>query len=149
VASAEAAARGHPVVAAASSARAAEPVLRGEWLGRCRLLCAVGNTRAKFSEVDVRCFEDAQVVVVDTLHALEEAGELRQAVAAGALPAAKRATLGQLVTGKVTLPDAGLVVFKSVGTALQDLALAARFYELIGASAGVPTAPDLASAKNP
>ncbi len=144
---AQAAVRGHPVVAAASSARGAEPVLRGEWLGGCRLLCAVGNTRAQFAEIDVRCFRDARLVVVDTSHALEEAGELRRAVEAGALPEAKRATLGQLVTGAVTVPKEGMIVFKSVGTALQDLALAARYYELIGARAGVPTAPDLASAK--
>ncbi len=144
---AEAAVRGHPVVAAASSARGAEPVLRGEWLGRCRLVCAVGNTRAQFAEVDTRCFQDARLVVVDTLHALKEAGELRQAVEAGALPESKRATLGQLVTGAVTVPSEGLVVFKSVGTALQDLAMAARYYERIGASAGVPTAADLASVK--
>jgi len=147
VASAQAAARGHPVVAAASSARGSEPVLRGEWLDRCRLLCAVGNTRAQFAEVDVRCFQDARLVVVDTPHALEEAGELRQAIAAGALPESKRATLGQVVTGAVALPATGMVVFKSVGTALQDLALAARYYELLGTRAGVPTAADLASAK--
>jgi len=149
VASAQAAVRGHTVVAAASSARGSEPVLRGEWLDRCRLLCAVGNTRAQFAEVDVRCFQDARLVVVDTPHALEEAGELRQAIAAGALPESKRVTLGQVVTGAVVLPATGMVVFKSVGTALQDLALAARYYELLGARAGVPTAADLASAKNP
>ena len=145
--SAQAAVRGHPVVAAASSARGAEPVLRGEWLGNCRLLCAVGNTRAQFAEVDVRCFEDARLTVVDSIHALEEAGELKRAIAAGALPESKRATLGQVVTGAVGVPGTGLVVFKSVGTALQDLALAARYYELIGATAGVPTAADLASVK--
>jgi alanine dehydrogenase len=142
-----AAVHGHPVVAAASSARGTEPVLRGEWLGSCRLLCAVGNTRAQFAEIDVRSIQDAKLVVVDTAHALEEAGEMRLAVAAGALPEAKRATLGQIVTGAVSVPKEGMIVFKSVGTALQDLALAARYYELIGASAGVPTAPDLASAK--
>jgi ornithine cyclodeaminase/alanine dehydrogenase-like protein (mu-crystallin family) len=147
VASVPAAVEGHPVVAAASSARGAEPVLRGEWLGSCRLLCAVGNTRAQFAEVDVRCFQDARLVVVDSIHALQEAGELKQAIAAGALPESKRATLGQIVTGAVTVPRDGLIVFKSVGTALQDLALAARYYELIGASAGVPTATDLASVK--
>jgi len=145
--SARAAAQGHPVVATASSARGADPVLRGEWLGGCRLLCAVGNTRAQFAEVDVRCFQDARLVVVDSIHAIEEAGELRRAVEAGALPESKRATLGRIVTGAVGVPGAGLVVFKSVGTALQDLALAARYYELIGASAGVPTATDLASVK--
>lgn len=145
--SAQAAAKGHPVVAAASSARGAEPVLRGEWLVNCRLLLAVGNTRAQFAEVDVRCFQDARLVVVDSVHALEEAGELRQAIAAGALPESKRATLGKIVTGAVSVPAAGLIVFKSVGTALQDLALAARYYELIGAVAGVPTATDLAGVK--
>lgn len=147
VATAQAAVRGHPVVAAASSARGSEPVLRGEWLDSCRLLCAVGNTRAQFAEIDVRCIQDAKLVVVDTSHALEEAGELRRAIEAGALPEAKRATLGQIVSGAAALPKEGLIVFKSVGTALQDLALAARYYELIGASAGVPTASDLASAK--
>lgn len=145
--SAQAAVQGHPVVAAASSARGAEPVLRGEWLGSCRLLCAVGNTRAQFAEADVRCFADARLVVVDSIHALEEAGELKRAIAAGALPESKRATLGQVVTGAVDVPGTGLIVFKSVGTALQDLALAARYYELIGASAGVPTAADLARVK--
>lgn len=144
---AQAAVHGHPVVATASSARGVEPVLRGEWLDRCRLLCAVGNTRAQFAEIDARCLQDAKLVVMDTLHALKEAGELRRAVEAGALPEAKRATLGQIVTGAMTVPRDGMVVFKSVGTALQDLALAARYYELIGTSAGVPTAADLASAK--
>lgn len=141
----EAASRDRPVVAAASNARTSEPVLRGEWLNRCRLLCAVGNTRAQFAEADVRCFRDAGLVVVDSWHAIEEAGELREAVKSGALPEAKRASLAQLVTGAVTVPAEGLVAFKSVGTALQDLALAVRYYELLGGRAGLPTAPDLAS----
>jgi ornithine cyclodeaminase/alanine dehydrogenase-like protein (mu-crystallin family) len=145
VGSAEIAVRGHPVVVAASSARDSKPVLRGEWLDRCRLLCAVGNTRRQFAEVDVRCFRDARLVVVDTPHALDEAGELRQAIEAGALPEAKRATLGQIITGARGVPAEGLIAFKSVGTALQDLALAVRYYELAGARAGVPTAADLAS----
>ena len=149
VATAEAAARGKTVVASASSARDPEPVLRGEWLTGCRLLCAVGNTRAKFAEVDVRCFRDAGLVIVDTPHAVEEAGELRQAVKAGALPESKRATLGQVITGKVSVPESGLVAFKSVGSALQDLALAARYYQLLGTKKGLPAAPDLASLKRP
>jgi len=149
VASAEAAARGRAVVAAASSSRSSEPVVRGEWLDRCRLLCAVGNTRRQFAEVDVQCFRDARLVVVDSLHALEEAGELRQAVASGALPEAKRATLAQVAASSVSVPQEGLVTFKSVGTALQDLALAARYYALLGARAGLPAAPDLASLKEP
>ena len=147
--SAEAAVRGRAVVAAASSSRSTVPVLRGAWLEQCRLLCAVGNTRPQFAEVDVRCFRDAGLVVVDSSHAIEEAGDLRQAVESGAMPEAKRATLAQIVTGAITVPREGLVTFKSVGTALQDLALAVRYYELLGAGAGLLTAPDLASLRQP
>jgi ornithine cyclodeaminase/alanine dehydrogenase-like protein (mu-crystallin family) len=149
VASAEAAVRGHCVVVAASSSRDSEPVVRGEWLAGCRLLCAVGNTRAQFAEADVRCFEDARLVVADSPHAYEEAGELRRASEAGVLPASRRATLAGIVAGRIAVPAEGLVTFKSVGSALQDLALAARFFELLGARAGVPTAPDLASRRAP
>ena len=133
-----AAVRGKQVVASASNARTTEPVLRGAWLDDCRLLCAVGNTRKQYCEIDVDCFRNARLVVVDTLHALEEAGELRQAVDAGALPEAKRATLGQLVTGSVHVPNEGMIVFKSVGSALQDLALASRYYEKLNSRSELP-----------
>ena len=142
VASAEAAARGRQVVATASNARTTEPILRGEWLQGCRLLCAVGNTRPAFAEIDTRCFVDAALVVVDSLHAIEEAGDLRRAVAAKVLPESKRTTLAQIVERKIPVPDRGLVVFKSVGTALQDVALAGRYYELLGTRAGLPGAAD-------
>lgn len=146
VESVQAAVCGRAVVAAASAARAAEPVLRGEWLDSCRLLCAVGNTRREFAELDERCFERARLVVLDTLHALEEAGELVRAAACGALAPEKRTTLAEVVAGVRAVPPAGLVVFKSVGSALQDLALAARCYERLGARPGLPAAPDLARA---
>jgi len=149
VESAEAAARGRSVVAAASSSRSKEPVLRGAWLAGCRLLCAVGNTRRQFAEVDGQCFHDAGLVVMDSVHALEEAGELHRAVTDGALPESKRATLAQVATGAIEVPPAGMVVFKSVGTALQDLALAARYYELLGARPGLPAAADVGSLKRP
>ncbi len=134
----EAAVRGRQVVASASNARGAEPVLRGAWLDECRLLCAVGNTRRQHCETDVDCFRNARLTIVDTLHAFEEAGELRQAAAANALPEAKRATLGQIVTGSLSVPGEGMIVFKSVGSALQDLALASRYYEKLSAKPEFP-----------
>lgn len=147
--SAEAAARGRTVVATASSSRSSEPVMRGEWLDRCRLLCAVGNTRPQFAEADVQCFRDAGLVVVDSRHALEEAGDLSQAVKSGAVPPEKQATLAQIVTGAATVPQQGTVAFKSVGTALQDLALAVRYYELLAARPGLLSAPDLGQLRAP
>ncbi|MEW6335401.1 MAG: ornithine cyclodeaminase family protein [Thermodesulfobacteriota bacterium] len=144
VGSVEEAVSGCSVVATASSARQSVPLLRGEWLAGCRLLCAVGNTRRQFAEADVRCFGDAGLVLVDSPHAFEEAGDLLAAVKAGAVPASKRATLAQLVGGAVAAPVRGLVSFKSVGTALQDLALAARCYELLHSVPGRPAEGDLA-----
>lgn len=146
--SAEAAVRGRQVVATASKARDAEPVVRAEWLMDCRLLCAVGNTRRQFAEVDVASFRNAGAVIVDSAHALEEAGELLQAAAAGALPVTKCATLAEVVTGAKPVPPAGLVVFKSVGMALQDLALAAHYYERLSGRPGTVMAPDVASLRN-
>jgi ornithine cyclodeaminase/alanine dehydrogenase-like protein (mu-crystallin family) len=146
--SAEAAALGHDVVVAATSSRSREPVLRGAWLDRCRLLCAVGSTRPESVEVDADSFRGAGLVVVDSQRAVEEAGDLQAAVKGGAAPAEKQATLAQLVSGKAAVPAQGRVVFKSVGTALQDLALAARYFELLGASAAARVG-SLASLKQP
>jgi alanine dehydrogenase len=143
--SAEAAVRSRKVVATATRSRSAEPVVRGEWLADCRLLCAVGNTRKQFSEADVRCFRDAAMIVVDSPNAYQATGELVDAAAAGAVPESKRATLAQIVSGTVTVPEEGLIAFKSVGTALEDLALAARYYEILGSRAGLPSTSDLAS----
>jgi alanine dehydrogenase len=147
VSSAEAAARGHSIVVAATSSRSGEPVLRGEWLDRCRLLCAVGSTRPESVEVDAECFRGAGLVVVDSKRAVEEAGDLQLAVREGAAPKERLATLAQLVCGKTAVPD-GRIVFKSVGTALQDLALAASYYERLGPTAAARV-DSLASLKKP
>ena len=149
VASAEAAVRGHAVVAVATSSRSSDPVLRNEWLDACRLLCAVGSTRPQSVEVDPEAFRDAALVIVDSARAAEEAGDLQQAAQRGYIQEAKQATLAQIVTGQKNVPAAGRVVFKSVGTALQDLALAARYYELLRNRTDVPAAADLASLKQP
>jgi alanine dehydrogenase len=147
--SAEAAARGHRVLVVATNAVGSEPVLRRRWMDECRLVCAVGSTRRESIEVDADTFGDAQMVIVDSLLAAEEAGDLQQAIASGALDGERQVTLARLVEqGKQGLAG-GYAVFKSVGTALQDLALAARYYELLGSSSKALAAPDLASLKEP
>ena len=147
--SAEAATRGHAVVVAATSSQSDEPVLRVEWLDRCRLLCAIGSTRPQSVEVDPRAFGAARTVVVDTVRAAEEAGDLKQAVKNGLVPTERQATLAEVAAGSAALPEGGLVVFKSVGTALQDLALAVRYFEVLRGRKDLPGALDLASLKKP
>ena len=147
--SAQSAVRGHPVVVAATSSQSSEPVLRAAWLDRCRLLCAVGSTRPQSVEVDAACFGEAQAVVVDSPRAGDEAGDLQQAVTTGASTSESWITLAQVAADAVRLPRTGLVTFKSVGTALQDLALATRYYEVSRGRKDLPAASDLASLKKP
>lgn len=145
----EAAVRGHTVVVAATNAVGEEPVLRWRWLDACRLVCAVGSTRPQSVEVDERTFGDAQIIVVDTLLAAEEAGDLQRAMKSGHLTLERQITLAQLVARGQQELGGGYAVFKSVGTALQDLALAARCYELLRERPDLPRANGLASLKQP
>lgn len=145
----EAAVRGHAVVVAATNAVGEEPVLRRHWLDACRLVCAVGSTRLQSIEVDERTFGDAQLVIVDTPLAVEEAGDIRRAIKNGRLTPDRQITLAQLVARGQRELAGGYAVFKSVGTALQDLALAARCYELLRERPDLPREDGLASLKQP
>ena len=147
VESAEAAVRGANVVVAATSSRSGEPVVRGEWLDRCRLLCTVGGTRPQSVEIDARCFERAEIVVLDSARAAEEAGDLRHAIDAGAVPQSKTTSLAKLAASEAGVPMQGMVLFKSVGTALQDLALSIQYFEQLGELPHYSRVAELASLK--
>jgi ornithine cyclodeaminase/alanine dehydrogenase len=149
VESAEAAVRNANVVVAATHSMSGEPVLRGDWLDRCRLLCAVGSTRPQSVEIDARCFERAELIVLDSARAAEEAGDLRHAVDAGAVPDSKVTSLAELAVSQARVPMEGMVLFKSVGTALQDLALAAQYFEQLGELPHYARVVELASLKQP
>ena len=147
VAAAEAAVRDANVVVAATHSLSGEPVLRGEWLDRCRLLCAVGSTRPESIEIDAHCFERAEIIVLDSAHADEEAGDLRHAAGAGVMPGSKLVSLAELAVSAARVPMQGLVLFKSVGTALQDLALAVQYFEQLGELPHYSRVAELASLK--
>ena len=147
--SAEAAVRNANVVVTATSSVSGEPVVRGEWLDRCRLLCAVGSTRPQSVEIDTRCFGRAALVLLDSEHAAEEAGDLQNAIKAGAAPGSKCQSLAQLAAGEVSVPMEDMVLFKSVGTALQDLALSIQYFEMLGELPHYSRVAELGSLKQP
>jgi ornithine cyclodeaminase len=105
-----------------------EPLVRGDWLRPGTHVDLVGAFTPAMRETDERVFSRADAVWCDTLKgALAEAGDVLQAMAAGAFEAGRIVgELAQLCQGKgsVRTDAAHITVFKSVGMALEDLAAA-------------------------
>jgi ornithine cyclodeaminase len=105
---------------------ATSPLVKGKWLAPGSHLDLIGSFTPAMKEADAACFAGARVFV-DTEEALAKAGDLLDAMAAGALaPADIQATLAQLCRGERCgrAGPAERTVFKAVGSALEDLAAA-------------------------
>ena len=104
-----------------------EPLIEGRWLRPGQHLDLIGAFRPNMREADDEAIRKADLYVDTRAGALSEAGELVQTLAAGVIqPSDIRAELSELVRGTVpgrTHTDA-LTLFKSVGTAIEDLAAA-------------------------
>jgi ornithine cyclodeaminase len=121
------------VVSAATMSRT--PLIRGAWLKPGAHVDLVGAYNPEMREADDAALARAAVHVDTRAGALAEAGDVVQAIAAGALAESDiagdlfdlcRGTVpGRTGAGQVTL-------FKSVGTAIEDLAAAALVYERLG-----------------
>ena len=125
----EAAVRAADIVSCATLAT--EPVVRGDWLAPGSHLDLIGSFTPAMREADDACFSGS-AVYVDTEEALLKSGELLAPLASGAFQAADlRGTLAQLARGEADgRRDAReRTLFKSVGTALEDLAAAALVAE--------------------
>ena len=127
----EQAVRAADIVTCATTAH--EPLVRGEWLSPGTHLDLVGAFRRDIREVDDQAVTGAELFVDTFQGALAEAGDLVQPLAAGLISRERiRGELAELVTGRVRGREnpRQLTLFKSVGTALEDLAAA----ELVAAS---------------
>jgi ornithine cyclodeaminase len=122
VVSSREAVRGADVVCTAT--RSTSPLFELEDLKPVVHLNAVGAFRKEMCELPPAAFAHASVVVVDQLEAaLAEAGDLIRALDAGLLRADSLVTVADLLSGSAG-PPGGLSIFKSVGIAAQDWALA-------------------------
>lgn len=121
---------GSDVVVTATTAR--EPLFASDWLEPGTHVNGIGaNTPAK-QELDPACFARGKVVVDFKAQVLEEAGDLRRAIAAGAIGAEQiYAELGEIVIGskKGRENESEISLFKSVGMANVDIVLASFIYE--------------------
>ena len=103
------------------------PLVQGAWLAPGTHLDLIGSFTPAMRESDGASFARGQVFV-DTEEALIKSGDVLQAVAESHFnPAHTKATLAQLCRGghKGRSGADEITVFKSVGTALEDLAAAA------------------------
>jgi ornithine cyclodeaminase len=117
------------IVSAATMSR--EPLIRGDWLRTGTHLDLVGAYNPAMREADDAAIAGA-TVYVDTRAALHEAGDIVQAIASGALTEAGIAgDLFDLCRGDAHGRRSAeeITLFKSVGTAIEDLAAAVHVYE--------------------
>lgn len=121
----EAAVRAADIVCCATTSSV--PIVRGAWLAPGTHLDLVGGFRPDMREVDDEAVTLSRVGVDTRTGALAEAGDLVQPLRAGRIaPPHVVAELAEMVRGEVAVrrnPD-DITLFKSVGTALEDLVAA-------------------------
>jgi ornithine cyclodeaminase/alanine dehydrogenase-like protein (mu-crystallin family) len=125
--SAEAAVENLPIVVSATSSR--HPVLEDAWVADGALLCAVGSNWPHKQEISEETVLRCELVICDDVDACRnEAGELIAAAEHGWQWESAQG-LAQVVAGKLDVarssdPPHGPRLFKSVGLAMEDVALA-------------------------
>ena len=128
--SAEAAARDADVIITATNAR--EPVLRGEWIKPGAHINAVGANRAEARELDDAAIQRSTFICVDSVEQAKiEAGDLLAPIDTGVLSWERVSELSDLVAGKIKgrVHRDDITLFKSLGIALEDVAVGAWVYE--------------------
>ena len=121
---------GSSLIIAATTSRM--PLFPGEWLEPGTHVSGIGANTPSKRELDSTCFVRSKVVVDFREQAIEEAGDLREAISAGAIKTSDiYAELSEIVTGtkQGRCNNDELTMFKSVGIAIEDVAAAAFVYE--------------------
>lgn len=102
-----------------------QPVLTKELVAVGTHVVSVGSARRDQYEIAPDAFPLFAPIVCDSpAHVLAEAGDAHDAVEAGLLPPSEVVGLSHLVRGEVPASTGAPTLYKSVGTAVQDLALA-------------------------
>jgi len=125
----ELAAEDKDIVITATNSR--EPVLNGHWLAEGTHLNVVGSNFLGKAEIDAGAVRRCDSIVVDSKdQARLEAGDFTQALEEGSIHWADVHELGQVIVGRFTgrAHAQDVTLFKSLGIAIEDVAVAARVY---------------------
>ncbi|MBV8998155.1 MAG: ornithine cyclodeaminase family protein [Solirubrobacterales bacterium] len=114
--------------------KANEPVIDGADIQPGSIVLSIGSTRPDLRELDRTTLARAAMLVVDDADSvLRESGDVIDAVQHGALAPEHLISIGEAMSRPQALArssERDLGVFKSVGTAVQDLALAGELITL-------------------
>lgn len=113
----------------------AEPLVRGEWLKAGAHVDLVGGFTPKMREADDAAIRRARVFVDTRTGAMKEAGDIVDPLSRGVLKESDiQGDLFDLCRGTVNGRESAgeITLFKSVGTAIEDLAAAMLVWRLIG-----------------
>jgi ornithine cyclodeaminase/alanine dehydrogenase len=120
-----------PIVVTATTSR--EPVFDGTWLAEGTLVCAAGSNWLTKAEIDSHVVRRADNIVCDSIKACQlEAGDFVEALEKGIFDWSRAVELSDVIVGKATGRNTreSIALFKSVGLALEDVALAGKLLEL-------------------
>jgi ornithine cyclodeaminase/alanine dehydrogenase-like protein (mu-crystallin family) len=124
-----------PIVVTATSS--ATPVFDGQCLAEGALVCAIGSNWATRAEVDSHVVRRADNIVCDSVKACRlEAGDFAESLQSGVFDWNRAVNLADVVAGTAVGRSTkdSIVLFKSVGLAIEDVALAAKLVELARAA---------------
>lgn len=120
-----------PLVITATTSRV--PVFDGTWLGAGCLVCAVGSNWLQKAEIDATTVRRSAAVVCDSVECCQhEAGDFRAALESGDFAWSSARDLCHVVAGNAVgrrAPD-DIILFKSVGMAIEDVAVGATLIDL-------------------
>jgi ornithine cyclodeaminase/alanine dehydrogenase-like protein (mu-crystallin family) len=131
----EMAAEDKDIIITATTSR--EPVLNGHWIAEGTHINAAGSNFMGKAELDAVAVRRCESIVVDSKdQARLEAGDFTQALEDGSIHWADIHELGQVIVGRYTgrAHAQDVTLFKSLGIAIEDVAVAARVYAKAQAS---------------
>jgi ornithine cyclodeaminase/alanine dehydrogenase len=136
---------GAHVVAVATNTGTTGPAFFGDWIGDHPVhINSIGSTIPRQREIDERVWDHVERIVIDAALLLEESGDAIAARRLGTIDVSRVVLLGDVITGtsEGRTDPSQRTLYKSVGSALQDLAVAAFVYRQV--SSGNAPLPELA-----
>ncbi|CAH3039658.1 unnamed protein product [Pocillopora meandrina] len=111
---------------------ATEPVLFGKWVKPGALINSVGAPRPTWREMDDETMHNSFIVADSIEAASKEAGDviLSKATVTG--------EIGDVISGKLAVPEGKTRIFKSLGMALEDVVSAKLVLSKLGGLGGTP-----------